>query len=108
MAEGNSYKEVLSEVRDRLGGIDGRLEGIDERLTAMDARVTKSNEATRKEIAELRKTVNEEQERQDERIADTEKFVQLRRAIERGCLWILGTTVAVSGVVVGLIRFIFG
>jgi len=102
------YKEVLAEVRDRLGGIDDRLTGIDDRLTTMDERVTKASEATRKEIAQLRQTVNDEQAKQDERISDTQKFVHLRRAIERGCIWIIGTSVAVSGLVVGLIKFILG
>jgi len=102
------YKEVLAEVRDRLGGIDGRLEGIDDRLSTMDARVSKASEATRKEITELRQTVNEEQEKQDERITDAQKYVHLRRAIERGCIWIIGTAVAVSGIAAGLMKFILG
>lgn len=106
MAEGNSYKALVEMIGGRLKGIDGRLEGIDERLSAMDERVTKATTATHKEITELRKTVNEEQALQDERISENEKYVNLRRAIERGCIWILGTAVAVSGIVAGLIKFI--
>ena len=106
MANGNSYTEILAEVRDRLNGIDGRLEGFDERLTSIDERNTEATETTRKEIIELRKTVNEEQALQDERISENEKYVNLRRAIERGCIWIIGTAIAVSGILAGLIKFI--
>jgi len=106
MANGNSYTEILAEVRDRLNGIDGRIEGIDERLTSIDERNTEATVAAHKEIVALRKTVNEEQAMQDERISENEKYVNLRRAIERGCIWIIGTAIAVSGILAGLIKFI--
>lgn len=96
---GNSYKALVEM-------IGGRLKGIDERLAGVDERITTESAATREEITELRKTVNEEQEKQDARISDAEKYVHLRRAIERGCIWIIGTVVAVSGTVAVLINIL--
>ena len=106
MAEGNSYKEVLSEVRDRLGGIDGRLEGIDERLANVDDRITTESAATRQELTDLREKVNEEQTKQSERLGMVEKYVTLRSAIERALVWGIGTLVTVAGIAAGLIKFV--